>query len=226
MLEGHERDVRAAAVDPDGAWVATGSVDRTAQLWDLATGQLASVLLGHRGRVDAIAFSRDGTRVVTGAADSTARLWNIAGYLIATLQGHEGAVTDVEFSQDGALLATASQDGTIRLWMRVAGAAIAVLRAHTAAVTSVAMSRDGSYVPLDIERSHRPLVACASEIGTISLSHRSPRGAIFARAVGVWLLRRVRSRRRQDRQHLEEQDGLPMGRQRRRFRLLSRNMMI
>ena len=58
--------VRAVAFSPDGTRLATGSADKTARLWQAATGrELAR--MEHDDRVNAVAFSPDGTRLATGA---------------------------------------------------------------------------------------------------------------------------------------------------------------
>jgi WD40 repeat protein len=62
------------AVSPDGTLVATGSLDGTAKLWDLATGQAKMTLFGHEGPINTVAFSPDGRFVATGSADGTLAL--------------------------------------------------------------------------------------------------------------------------------------------------------
>ena len=66
------------AFSPDGKTVLTGSEDKTARLWDAATGQPLGPPLTHQGPVMAVAFSPDGKTVLTGSDDKTARLWDAA----------------------------------------------------------------------------------------------------------------------------------------------------
>ena len=70
--------VEAVAFSPDGKTVLTGSDDRTARLWDAATGRPLGLTLTHQGEVVAVAFSPDGKTVLTGSMDKTARLWDAA----------------------------------------------------------------------------------------------------------------------------------------------------
>src|SRR5262249_52909908 len=56
----HRDRVAAVAFRPDGKAVLTGSVDKTAQLWDVATGAKIGPPLEHQGMLNAVAFSPDG----------------------------------------------------------------------------------------------------------------------------------------------------------------------
>ena len=44
---GHSNSVRSVAFSPDSRFVLTGSVDKTARLWDLATGRELQRFEGH-----------------------------------------------------------------------------------------------------------------------------------------------------------------------------------
>ncbi|WP_371255995.1 WD40 repeat domain-containing protein [Paracoccus sp. J39] len=80
---------RKRCLPPDGMRLATGSSDRTARVWDIATaGPIGLPLEGHGKRVTSVAFSPDGTRLVTGSDDRTAQVWDTAtGVAITRLDG-------------------------------------------------------------------------------------------------------------------------------------------
>ena len=71
----HVAEVISASFSPDGERVATASSDRTAVVWDTATGKKLGTLAGHTSVVTSVSFSPDGKRVVTASEDGTTRLW-------------------------------------------------------------------------------------------------------------------------------------------------------
>jgi WD40 repeat protein len=126
VLRGHEDGVlgsHGAAVgccngfDPPGTRVLTASDDRTARLWDAATGAELAVLRGREGGVESALFDPSGARVLTASQDHTARLWDaMTGAELAVLRGHEDRVLGAVFDPSGARVLTASWDRTARIW--------------------------------------------------------------------------------------------------------------
>ena len=109
--------VYSAAFSTDATRVVTASVDKTARVWDAASGKLIVSLEGHECPVYSAAFSTDATRVVTASDDKTARVWDAAsGKLILRLDGHAVSVNTAAFSTDATRVVTASDDKTARVW--------------------------------------------------------------------------------------------------------------
>jgi WD40 repeat protein/tetratricopeptide (TPR) repeat protein len=117
-----------ATFSPDGSRIVTGSLGKTAHVWDVETGADLLTLRGHEDSVWSAAFSPDGSRIVTASSDKTVRVWNAeTGVEVAVLHGHESDVGAAVFSHDGSLIVTASDDGSARLWNAETGNQLAVM---------------------------------------------------------------------------------------------------
>lgn len=140
---GHSGQVAAIAYSPDGRYLATGSQDQTASVWELRTGREVRRFEGHTMAITGIAFTPDGKTLITAGADRTARCWDITtGRQIRLLSGHENMLTSVAVSPDGTHIATGSLDGTARIWDFGTGRIELVLRGHANWVHAVAFSPD------------------------------------------------------------------------------------
>jgi RNA polymerase sigma factor (sigma-70 family) len=142
--KGHETVPTCAAFAPDGTLLVTGSADKSARLWDAASGAAKHTLRGHTDAVLAVAFAPDGKLVATGGKDGLVKLWDVkTGKETASLKGHT-VVRALSFAPDGKTLASGGEDETVRIWDAKTGAELAVLRDHKGTVLTVAFSRDGA----------------------------------------------------------------------------------
>ena len=72
----HENRVLAASFNPDGKWIVTASMDKTARVWDALTGKALGEPMCHEGWVEDASFSPDDKWIVTASDDNTARIWD------------------------------------------------------------------------------------------------------------------------------------------------------
>jgi WD domain, G-beta repeat len=146
LVLGHDDVVSSATFSRDGKRILTSSFDKTARIWDAATGKpIGEPLKGHDGKVWSAAFSPADKRIVTASDDNTARLWDAATAkpIGEPLRGHAETVKSAAFSLDGKLIVTASSDNTAHVWDAAAAKAIGELKGHGGAVNSAAFSPDG-----------------------------------------------------------------------------------
>ena len=144
---GHEDVVNSAQFSPDGRRVVTASYDKTARLWDVASGKQIGAPMKHEDTVWSAQFSSDGQRVVTASQDKTARLWDaVNGKPIGETMKHEDNVHFAQFSPDSQRVVTASADKTARLWDAASGRPIGEAMKHEKSVNSAQFSPDGQRI--------------------------------------------------------------------------------
>jgi WD40 repeat protein len=65
------------SISADGHWVAAGTSDHIAKLWEGNTGRFRAIFPGHTDRVSSVDFRADGRILVSGSWDGTARFWSL-----------------------------------------------------------------------------------------------------------------------------------------------------
>ncbi len=143
----HGDGLYAASFSPNGGWVVTASEDKTAQVWEAASGRPVGEVMRHNGGVTAASFSPDGRWVVTASIDKTARVWEASsGRPVGLPLRHDGAVFAASFSPDGRWVVTASGDGTARVWDAASGRPVSNPLRHDERVNAASFSPDGRWV--------------------------------------------------------------------------------
>ncbi|MEG4014065.1 MULTISPECIES: serine/threonine-protein kinase [unclassified Microcoleus] len=146
-LVGHSNAVTSVAFSPDGATLASGSEDKTIEIWKLEAGKRWYTLTGHSDWVTCVAFSPDGATLASGGRDKTIQIWDLnKGKWWYALRGHEDRVYAVAFSRDGQVLASGSRDKTVQLWNLNKGRPMSVLTGHAGGVEAVAFSLGGEFL--------------------------------------------------------------------------------
>ncbi len=117
IQKGHELAVIAVAMSPDSNFLATGSRDKSAKLWDLNNGREIRSFLGHEYSVTTIDFSKDGNTLMTGSADGTVRFWEVAsGKQITSINPSNEIVADVNFSPGMKYFAVSCLRGPAKIY--------------------------------------------------------------------------------------------------------------
>jgi WD40 repeat protein len=147
----HGNRVVALDFSRDGRLVATGSTDKTACLWDAATGAAVGVPFDHNGAVWGVAFADERT-LVTGCRDGQVRLWDVPTHArIGPSWPHGSIIWAVACHPASRTVLTGSDDKSARLWRLPAPWPNDVLRARlrVEVSTGLALDADGQVRWLD-----------------------------------------------------------------------------
>jgi WD40 repeat protein len=144
MVLEHADIVESCAFSRDGRRIVTGSVDKTARVWDAESGALLGILTGFDSTVHDAEFSGDGGRIVTISDDKTIRVWDGAKFdLLRTFAGN--AYGGGGFSPDGRYIVAGAFDApyATRVLDADSGEVAATLIGHKGRVSSARFSADG-----------------------------------------------------------------------------------
>jgi WD40 repeat protein len=186
-LTGHGDRVTSVAISPNGKIIASGSLDRTIKLWDLATGRLVQTIKQHSGAVTCVTFCQDGETLASSSAnpDGTIKFWDVhTGKLKTTLKADDWIVLSVwsiALSPDGNTLVSGHHsDSTVKIWDLTNQRLVHTLRGHVWAVHSVAFSPDGQIVASGSFDGNIKLwnVSSGREIGNFTGVTDSPVGLV------------------------------------------------
>ncbi len=153
----HQEAVVDVAFSPDGALIASASLDGTLRIWSSTDGRQIRLLIPSAIPL-ALAFSPDGRRLAVVQDDGLARILELpaGGKNDVVLQLQGGAALSVAFSPNGRLIALGSH-GSVSVWNSVSGQLIATFAEFESSVGGVAFSPNGE------------LLAAATRWGQIKL---------------------------------------------------------
>ena len=150
QLKGNTDQIRCVTFSPDGKFIACGSNDSTAKVWDARTGEKVHVLRGHKSTVLDVAFHPDGSQLATGSLDDTIKIWDLAtGKEIRTLTGHAQQVDRLNYSPDGKWIASVGADG-VRIWDVTSGGSRLAFPTGWEDVKCLTFRPDGKRIALGI----------------------------------------------------------------------------
>ena len=72
---GHSDSVGSVAWSPDGKYIASGSDDRTVQVWEVTTKRRVVTYSGHSSSIYELAWSPNGEYIASAGEDKTVQVW-------------------------------------------------------------------------------------------------------------------------------------------------------
>jgi WD40 repeat protein len=115
QLAGHRDFVSGLAFSPDGLTLATGSMDGTIRLWNVARGETIASLPGHMQETTDVAFSPDGRTLASLGRNESLKLWHLPTLREVVSENEPHAGLWLRFSPDGRKLAVETDTHKLRL---------------------------------------------------------------------------------------------------------------
>ena len=109
---------RSPCFSSDGMWLASGSGDSAAKVWDTSSGRLVKELPDHRSVVCQVCFSPDRAKLATATDRGTIRIWDTSTWTCdSEIQFPDaGRLYALAFDPAGRRLAAGGGDDRILLW--------------------------------------------------------------------------------------------------------------
>ncbi|MGZ4891121.1 MAG: WD40 repeat domain-containing protein [Halobacteriota archaeon] len=152
-LEGHSRNVHAAALSADGKLAVSGGDDGTVRVWDVDNAKCTRVLKAHADSIRSIALSADG-RVAIWRHRDKLLCWDVEANECAQIL-QEAGLGPYYVSANGRVAVSGQTD--MRVWDIATAKSVLFKHVRTVALSAdgrVAISRDdGTVCVLDAKRS-------------------------------------------------------------------------
>lgn len=180
QLNGHTKGITSVAFSSDGSCIITGSIDKTARIWDTRSGKCQHELKGVTSTITSVALSPHSRVALTGLDNCTACLWSIKTGICKKILQHTLGVTAVALSPHGKHALTGSCDKSVCLWNVRTGKIIDKLD-HSDIVSAVTFNSHGTHVLIGLwngtaylwnvtTRKHKKLEAHISVVKAVAFS--------------------------------------------------------
>jgi WD40 repeat protein len=127
VYRGHRAAVTTVAWSPNGLYLASGSVDKTVQVWQATNGTLLSTFRGHTSAVTTLAWDVTSTSLASaGNENGSVLVWKaLQGKQEAVHMGQRGKVLSLTWPDPRAItwttppanvILSGAEDGTVQLW--------------------------------------------------------------------------------------------------------------
>ena len=113
----HGKEVRDVCITQDNNRFASCGGDKSAFVWDVASGKVIKKYQGHDHRVNAVKFNKDDTVLVSAGYDKKICTWDLRSHAwtpIQTMSHCKDSITSLQVTD--ALIIAGSVDGCVRMY--------------------------------------------------------------------------------------------------------------
>ncbi len=148
LLEGHENWVISFAITADGKQLASGCVNRTTRIWDLATGATTTLITPtNRASSSHLEFNHTDEVISLGHQDGWVTSWRVDdGSPVDKWRAFGDAISGLAVTSDARLLATSRSDSRLKVRDFQVERMLAEYDLGVGYLTSFGVSRDNRYV--------------------------------------------------------------------------------
>jgi U3 small nucleolar RNA-associated protein 13 len=130
----HDAPVHVCKIDPSSTYLASGSADGVAKVWNIRQGYVTHVFRGHGGVVSALTFNypqdvssvsqQPTMQLITASVDTRIRIFDLSSTSSAgnggkpelVLEGHVSVPRSLDVSRDGRYLISGGRDSVVLIW--------------------------------------------------------------------------------------------------------------
>jgi len=153
-LKGHQENIGAIDVSPDGKIIASAGEDQTIKLWQRETGKLIYSFVGVNEPIQTLAISPNGKSIIAGGLDGRISQWQLdtkqykSSFFarVNAPDSHDGVILQLAFAANERFIVSASNDKTLRIWGYHTGELKRTLIGHEDAVNTCAISPDSQII--------------------------------------------------------------------------------
>jgi WD40 repeat protein len=187
-LTGPSSGVSSVATHPANAFIAAGTLDGKAFLWNNTDAKMVTSWLAHTGAIQSVQVHPQGQQLMTAGADGMVKFWALPPILPRTLT-HPDVVLATAASSDGRKLFTGSADKLVRIWDTTKQAMEKQFAGHSAPVTAVAVSSNLQILASgSADNTIRLWNQATAKESDVVLAHAGPLTALSINAPGTQML--------------------------------------
>ncbi|MFM6269383.1 MAG: hypothetical protein ACKPFA_23205, partial [Dolichospermum sp.] len=143
------------SLTPDGTKMISGSLDKTINVWDLATGKALLTFSSDYISVHKIAVTPDGNQIISGGWSPAIKVWDLSsGAELSTLYGHKelgfyggnSGINSIAITPDSTSIISGGEDTTIKVWNLANRKIVQTLYGHTNSAKTVLPTPDNQYI--------------------------------------------------------------------------------